>query len=63
MESEQENLHYEMRTSHLAIDSKLNSIIIEYNNINNETTKVKKQTEMLTREIRETKSKRFIERI
>jgi uncharacterized protein with PhoU and TrkA domain len=62
MESDQENLHYEMRTSHLAIDSKLNSIILEYNNISNETNKVKKQTEMLTREIREAKSKHFIER-
>jgi hypothetical protein len=51
-----------MRTSHLAIDSKLNSIIAEYNNISNETSKVKKQTESLTREIRDGRSKHFIER-
>lgn len=32
-----------MRTSHLSMDTKLNSIIADYNNIMNETNKVKKQ--------------------
>lgn len=35
MENDNENLHYEMRTSHLAIDSKLNTIIADYNNLTN----------------------------
>jgi hypothetical protein len=52
MENDQENLHYEMRTSHLAIDSKLTTIIVEYNNITNETNKVKKMTEALSREMK-----------
>jgi len=44
MENDQENLHYEMRTTHLAIDSKLTTIIVDNNNITNETNKMKKQT-------------------
>jgi len=55
MESDSENLHYEMRTNHLAIDSKLNNILAEYNNISTETIKIRKQTELLSREIKENK--------
>ena len=62
MENDQENLHYEMRTTHLAIDSKLTTIIKEYNNITSETNKVKKQAQTLSREFKEAKTKQFIER-
>lgn len=60
MENDNENLHYEMRTSHLAIDSKLNTIIADYNNLTNETSKFKKQADLLSREVRDVKSKRNI---
>ena len=62
MENDQENLHYEMRTTHLAIDSKLTTIIVDNNNITNETNKMKKQTQTLSRQIKEAKTKHYIER-
>lgn len=46
-----------MRTSHLAFDSKLSTLISDYNNIASETTKVRKQTENISREIRENRSR------
>lgn len=57
MESDNENLHYEMRTNHLAIDSKLNNILAEYSNISTETIKIRKQTEQLSKELKENKAK------
>lgn len=51
-----------MRTSHLAFDSKLSTLISDYNNIATETTKVRKQTENITRELRDSKSRQNIDK-
>jgi len=49
MESDNENLHYEMRTNYLAIDTKLNSIIAEYTHITCEASRIKNQSDQLKR--------------
>ena len=51
-----------MRTSHLAFDSKLSTLISDYNNIASETTKVRKQTENISRELRDSKSRQNIDK-
>jgi|LakMenE01Jun11ns_1017448.scaffolds.fasta_scaffold8980790_1 hypothetical protein len=51
-----------MRTSHLAFDSKLSTLISDYNNIAMETTKVKKQTESISREMRDNRSRQKIDK-
>jgi hypothetical protein len=44
MGSEIENLHYEMRTNHLTIESKLNTIVNNYASVSLENANLKKQT-------------------
>lgn len=51
-----------MRTSHLAFDSKLSTLISDYNNIAAETSKVRRQTENISRELRDTKSRNNIDK-
>ena len=49
LESDHENLHYEMRTSHLTVDAKLSNLFSQFTVITSETSKVKKKADSLAR--------------
>lgn len=50
IEEDSSNIHYEMRTSNLSLDNKLNSITEEYRNSVREMQLLKRQTEAMIRD-------------